>query len=236
MASVTLPRSAGSLSGRFTGVVIALAMVGTVAILLKIGALLDYSGVTSAFTSNKQAIAVNLSGQRLDIPANMIRDRAQRRSAIELENIELAVVWPEMSGYEPRLASAFNDTGATSPRVLISLQADRRTPGTYERLETVYRSLASGPATESGDGLSRLPLSEEGSDASDFIAFSPEEGTFAARCFIPADARLSAECRSEFRVGPELMASYRFRPVHLRDWRALERSIAALIVSFLPQK
>ncbi|NRG18116.1 hypothetical protein HPQ64_10485 [Rhizobiales bacterium] len=236
MASVTLPRSAGSLSGRFTGVVIALAMVGTVAILLKIGAWLDYSGVTSTWTQNQRAITINLAGQRLEIPANMIRERAQRQTAIKLESIELAVVWPEMTGYEARLASAFTDTGVTSPRVLISLQADRRTAGTYQRLETVYRLLASGPATEGEDGLSRLPLSQAESDASDFIAYSPPEEAFAARCFVPADTRLSAECRREFRVGPDLMASYRFRPVHLKDWRVLDRSIAALVASFRKQQ
>lgn len=232
MASVTLPRSAGSLSGRFTGVIVALAMVGTVAILLKVGAWLDYSGVTSTWTQNQRAIAVNLAGQRLHIPANMIRDRAQRHAAIKLDSIELAVVWPEMTGYKARLASAFTDTGIKSPRVLISLQADRRTAGTYQRLETVYRLLANGPATEGKDGLARLPLSQAGSDASDFIAYSPPDQAFAARCFVPADKRLSAECRREFRVGPDLMASYRFRPAHLKHWRALDTSIAALVASF----
>ncbi|MBA5777620.1 hypothetical protein H2509_10845 [Stappia sp. F7233] len=235
MTPANLPRSTGGIATQFTGVVLALALVGTAFVFKTAGQWLSHANPHGDWTEETHPVDVDLAGRDFTIPANMIRHAPQRTATAPTDRVDLAVLWPDMKGYEQELAAGFMDASDNSPLILVSIETDSKSQGTSELLDNVYRTLAVGEPAKGPGGLSLLWLSDGKNGGTDFVAF--EEGSaprFAARCFTPTNAGLAATCQRDIRLGDDLMVSYRFRQSYLSSWSSLERKIGALVQSFQP--
>lgn len=233
MIPLSLPRATGLPPCAFTLLLLALTVLASAHIAGTIGQWVSYSRGGSAWTSDAGRISVFIGDRPFAIPANMIRHANQRAENRRLERISIAVVWPEMLGYDESRSSAFADTGDRSPMILISIENDRTTIGTRERLEKVYRRLTDARPLPGPEGLSLLPLAGSQAGGSDYVAFDPGDQTgFAARCFSPTDPALAAMCQRDIRLEGDLLLTYRFRQTHLADWQALDRKIRRLVAGF----
>lgn len=237
MTPANLPRSTGGVATQFTGVVLALALVGTAFVFKTAGQWLSFANPRGDWTEETRPVEISLAKQKLTIPANMIRHAPQRSAARPTDRVDLAVLWPDMKGYAPELAAGFVDASDRSPLILVSFEADSRSQGTSDLLDSVYRTLAVGQPAKGPGGLSLLWLSDGKNGGTDFVVFA-EKGAprFAARCFTPTNPGLAATCQRDIRLGEGLVVSYRFRQSYLAEWEMLDRKIGALVRSFQPSR
>jgi hypothetical protein len=235
MMPMTLPNGTGMRARHFTPMVVALALVGTALVAHTVGKWMSYTSRPSSWTQSAERVPVTIGTVAQSIPANMMRHSDERAGAGDVDTLHLAVLWPSLEGYTQANARAFADPGDRSPVVSLTLRADAGGLDTSERLERVWMSLSAGEAFPGPEGLALLPLAGDGLAGTDFVAHARNGGKlFAARCFTPRDQALAANCERTIRTKTGLMATYRFRQVHLADWRAMDGAIATLVASFAP--
>ncbi|SDU22067.1 hypothetical protein [Stappia sp. ES.058] len=235
MMPMTLPNGTGMRARHFTPMVVALVLVGTALVANTVGKWMTYTSQPSSWTQSPERVPVTIGDIARSIPANMMRHSNERAGGGEIDTLHLAVLWPSLEGYSQETARAFADPGDRSPVLSLSLRADTGGLDTNERFERVWMSLAAGDAFPGPEGLALLPLAGDGLAGTDFVAHRNDgETLFAARCFTPRDQALAANCERTIRTGAGLLATYRFRQVHLRDWRSMDGAIATLVASFAP--
>lgn len=236
MTPASLPTSTKAIASQFTGVVIALALVGTAFVFKTVGTWFFLGQSTATWTSDRNPIEVALGDSRFHVPANMIRHSAQRIGGRRVDRLDLAVAWPDMKGFEEALSADFLDSGDRSPLLLITLEEDANSRDTRERLETIYLTLAKGKPVPGPGGLSLLTLSDGKSSGVDFVAYESERTDgYAARCFTPSNVQLAAICQRDIRLNDKIVATYRFRQAYLANWGLLDRKVGNLIRSLQPE-
>ncbi|MBL6432149.1 MAG: hypothetical protein HPM95_17700 [Alphaproteobacteria bacterium] len=145
------------------------------------------------------------------------------------------MLWPSLEGYTQANARSFADPGDRSPVVSLALSADAGGLDTNERFERVWMSLSAGSSSGAGGTGPVAACRRSGWRARISWPTQRDGGKlFAARCFTPRDQALAANCERTVRTATGLMATYRFRQVHLADWRAMDGAIATLVASFAP--
>ena len=235
MMPLTLPNGTGMRARHFTPMVVALALVGTVLIAHTVGKWMSYTNQPTTWTQSSERVPVTIGEISHNIPANMMRHSRERTAGTSVDTLHLAVLWPSLEGYSDANAEAFADLGDRSPVVTLALRADTQSLDTSERFKKVWMSLAAGDALPGPAGLALMPLTGDGLAGTDFVAHRNDRGKlFAARCFTPRDQALAANCERSIRVGPGLLATYRFRQVHLQSWQTMDRAISQLVASFKP--
>lgn len=183
----------------------------------------------AGFTEDAKPLVVTLSGERLAVPANMIRFADQRSEGTQTR-LDLAIHWPSMTGYTAENAASFDDVSAHAPLIFLSIGARDETVDSTTRLIGFYTRFFDGDGSPGPAGLVSRKLQPGTGYDSEEIFFQPgSTDPFSARCTKTADKVVPVTCLRDIHVGKRLSISYRFRKPILEQWRKLDPAIFMLI-------
>ena len=176
---------------------------------------------------------ITIANEVLNVPANMIRFRAQRKSHV-LERLDLYAHWPSMQGYSADNANIFDDMEAGAPLLFISIEPRDMTTDMSGRVSTIYEKFFAGPPIDAGHGLVRRAFSSESAYFMEDLYY--EMGSpypFAARCIRESDRIAAPYCIRDIHIGKDLMVSYRFHANMIGEWMKLDGAVREAVNGFL---
>lgn len=189
-------------------------------------ALADHSDSTAA-------IRLTIGRDTLQLPENTLRFADQRQNAT-FEQIDLYLSWPELRGYETALRDRFN---SIEPAGIIFLQITQSTMtrDMSGRLEPIYRQLLTREPAEGRAGLDAHRF-RPGTGYEGEILFTGRDKSgevYAVRCLDTAKeaAPTNSDCQRDIHLGRDMSVLYRFPISLLPQWRELEASVRAFILS-----
>jgi hypothetical protein len=187
----------------------------------------------TGLTADTTPVAIVIAGERLTIPANMLRLAAARAGGT-LDRADLALLWPGLSGYSDDRAEAFAE-GAQSPEVIYATIAPRDSDlDSTGRLDSVYARLFAGRPVGGPAGLVGRTMRPGSGYDGEIVYFDPIGPTpFVARCPQKAAPELPATCIRDVHFGRGLGLLYRFDSARLADWRELDRAFGTLTARLL---
>ena len=182
------------------------------------------------YTASTTPIDITIGPDRLTIPENALRFPEQRVSSTQ-EQINLALQWPEMTGYDVRDAHRFFDISNAASLIFIQMSQSIMTRDMSGRVAPIYSRLYDG-AAEAGPAGLMLHRFRQGSGYGDEVLLTdPNGGTapYAVRCVLPATPAQStgADCQRDILAGTDLSVQYRFSANLLKDWKALDAAVKA---------
>jgi len=177
------------------------------------------------------AIELTIAGGRFVIPANLIRFADQKHDGLA-ERVDLALLWPTLSGRDADTSKKFVDPNGASNVIHLSITADAATVDSTGRLATVYARYFTGPAQPAPAGLVARKLVAGSAFEGEIVYFeSGATQPFVARCY-PRQPLLPPTCIRDVNIGGVLTYQYRFHQDLLADWQALNASIRSLVGDF----
>lgn len=196
----------------------------------------DLTGASIRPTSQSNVYEVVLGERRFDIPGNYIRLPAARRTGPAAE-IELDGLLPDLHGFADGDEDEIRDVSPNSPLVAIKLTAERPLLTERERFERVYLKNADQNAEqEVFEGFTATRMSEDSGYAGQQVFSREDDGHFAA-IVCTADGpngEIGGYCLREMAWGSGLTATYGFRRGQLKNWKALDAAVKALLVRLEP--
>lgn len=180
-------------------------------------------------TAQTAPVEVTISQTRLKVPANLIRFSGQRAGG-QMARLDLALLWPAMTGYSQTSARQFDDTSAKAPLVFLTIAPKRLETDTTGRLASIYSHFFTG-AAQSQHGLTMRAMRDGIGYENELVAF--EAGAtdpFVARCYANTGASTPDTCLREIHIFGNLAVTYRFRRSLLTDWRQLDHGIRNVII------
>jgi hypothetical protein len=204
------------------GLVTAIETVGTSMLQL-------IAGPHSASTKLRRIV---VGEQILHVPENMIRDRRQRQSG-KVEQLELYVKWPEMSGFTHSESSAFNELR----NILLITIRPRSEADMQDSLYSVHEHLTvAGEPLPSGLEL-RPFIPESGLEGELLAVGRLPVGRYLARCLIGEREHVQINrCERHTSLGDSLTLVYRFPEHLLPEWRILERKVLERASALLQER
>lgn len=180
------------------------------------------------YSASTTPIDITIGLDRLSIPENALRFPEQRVSGAQ-EQINLALQWPEMAGYDARDAQRFFDISNPAALIFIQMSQSIMTRDMSGRVAPIYSRLYEG-APEAGPAGLTLHRFRPGSGYGDEVLLTdPNGGTapYAVRCVLPAtpDQSTGADCQRDILAGADLSVQYRFSANLLNDWKALDAAV-----------
>jgi len=179
-------------------------------------------------TTQTVPVALSVEGERFRVPANLIRFSDQR-SGGPLKRLDLAVLWPSMTGYSRDDAGRFDDTSKDAPTLFVTIAPLVLDSDSTGRLAAIYAPFFSGPRRRE-HGLTLTGMRQGIGYENEIIAF--EAGAtepFVARCYPNGDETAADTCLREIHISGKLAVTYRFRIGLLGDWRKFDARIRALV-------
>ena len=182
------------------------------------------------YSASTAPLDITIGPDRLHIPENAIRFPEQRVSGKQ-EQINLALQWPEMTGYDQASAQRFFDISNTGSLIFIQMSQSIMTRDMSGRVGPIYERLFDGPAQPGPAGLA-IHRFRQGSGYGDEVLLTDPNGgaePYAVRCVLPATPAQStgADCQRDILAGSDLSVQYRFPAALLKDWKALDDAIRA---------
>lgn len=175
-------------------------------------------------------VTVDLGPVTLTVPSNAIRSGVW--PGVAPSTLELLVHWPTLEGYSDARADAFRSTDDRSPLLFVSIRPAEGQFGPNERYDHVYRRiLVDFPRIGAGSLVAQSFRTGFGYDG-ETLYVSPLSGQpFVARC--AAEETSAATCLVEYRSAHGVDVAYRFRRSLLSRWKAIDRSVRALVDGFV---
>ncbi len=185
---------------------------------------LKYQIAQTDFTGDTQIRQIILGNDVLNIPANFIRFEKQRNSDT-LDRVDLAILWPDGSGFSQANSVEFQNIGPAPNILFISLHKRKLGLDMSGRLESVYSKIFAGPKTAGPAGLYFQPLKQgTGYDGEQLAIFKDENLTWVARCQ-DNSAPTRPTCMRDIFLGESLSLQYRFPRHLLKNWLSVENLV-----------
>ncbi|MCV6546249.1 MAG: hypothetical protein OIF56_03025 [Cohaesibacter sp.] len=182
----------------------------------------------NTYTSNTDPIIINLVGESLVMPQNMIRQDSQRTSEPQ-NSLDLFFHWPSLQGYNLDNQLAFTDISDMSKLVFVRLSSPQKHISSSERLYSVYSQHFIGSPKQGAAGLIGFKMDETSSYAGEIVYFKPDENPpYVVRCFQPQE-QVPTICLREILLKNGLQASYRFRMNMLENWREIDATTQKML-------
>lgn len=178
-------------------------------------------------------VSVALGGERLTIPANMIRFRADRHGGA-LDRISLLLHWPTLEGFSEDNAQDFKDISPDAPLIYVTLTTRDSDLDATGRLEPVYSRFFEGAVVPGPAGLVGRRMKADSPYAGEIVFFQPRgSAPFVARCVAESTREIPSTCIRDINFGYGLSMLYRFNRARLADWSRLDAGLYALSDGFL---
>ena len=183
-------------------------------------------------TDSEELVSLQIGQDKLELPANIIRFRDQRRSGTS-ERADLHLTWPEMSGFRPELRARFDDAGQSSTLIFLQLSQSMMSRDMSGRVDPIYSKLFDGPPEQAEFGLTLHRLDPEAGYGPEVLltASRPGEDDYAVRCLLPAAGERSTggDCQRDIHVGQDLSVLYRFSSELLEDWQHIDAAVRSFV-------
>ena len=194
--------------------------------------------VTGSHSDSLADFDITIGMDTLRLPANALRFASQRHSG-ESERTDMALLWPEMTGYSRDNRNRFDDVALSDGLIFIQLSQSTMSRDMSGRLEPIYSHLFEGAAVPFDFGLVEHRLKPgTGFDGEVMLtAKRPGKTDYAVRCVLPATEQqaTSGDCQRDVRVGQDLTVLYRFSSRLLDDWNALDNRVLDYVTSRIRQ-
>lgn len=182
------------------------------------------------YSTSLTPVDITIGPDKLNIPQNAIRFPEQRVSG-SAEQVNLALQWPEMKGYDIADAHRFFDISNAASLIFIQMSQSVMTRDMSGRVAPIYARLYDG-AAEPGPGGLLIHRFKQGSGYGDEVLLTDPNGgeaPYAVRCVLPATPAQSngADCQRDILAGTDLSVQYRFSANLLKDWKALDAAVRA---------
>ncbi|MCO5133693.1 MAG: hypothetical protein M9908_04935 [Phyllobacteriaceae bacterium] len=223
------------LSQSFMALLIKLALAMTAVALVIFASASYYGAIVAKGGHETETVTrqVAIANEVLNVPANMIRFRSQRKSRA-LERLDLYAHWPTMQGYSDDRAAIFDDMKAGAPLLFISIEPRDMTTDMSGRVSTIYEKFFAGPPIDAGHGLVRRAFSSESAYFMEDLYYQMDSPyPFAARCIRESDRIAAPYCIRDIHIGKDLMVSYRFHANLIGEWMELDRAVRETVNGFL---
>lgn len=192
-------------------------------------------------TDSLEKFDIHIGLDRLNLTANTIRFREQRKSG-PAERVDLYLAWPEMRGYAANLKSRFDDATGTDGLIFLQISQSTMSQDMSGRLEPIYSRLFEGAVEPGPYGLTIHRLKKDSGYGEDVILTAPAGGdrpVYTVRCLMPrsqpgrpaiaATSSSSADCQRDIRAGQDLTVLYRFSSSLLPDWNLIDAAISRFV-------
>jgi len=178
-------------------------------------------------------VSLTIAGEKLTVPANMIRFRSDRRGG-ELDRLSLLLHWPTLEGFSEDVADDFKDTSTDAPLIYVTVSPRVTELDSTDRLASVYEQFFEAPVVPGPAGLVGRRMKADSPYDGEIVYFDPR-GTapFVARCLAEATREIPSTCMREINFGRGLTLLYRFNRTRLENWSRLDAGLYALADSFL---
>jgi hypothetical protein len=188
------------------------------------------------YSASTTPLAITIGPDRLQLPENAIRFPDQRFSGKQ-EQVNLALQWPEMRGYDAAAAPRFFDISNAGSLIFIQMSQSIMTRDMSGRVAPIYTRLFDGTPETGPYGLT-LHHFRQGSGYGDEVLLTDPFGgaePYAVRCVLPAKPSLStgADCQRDIFAGSDLSVQYRFSASLLKDWKTLDDAVRAYAAAHL---
>jgi hypothetical protein len=173
-------------------------------------------------------VPLEVAHHRFMVPANMLRTDRQRRGG-QTDAIDMALHWPELSGYSDATAADFASGDPRAPIIYVTIGPRLAPLDATARLDTVYARFFTGKAVAGPSGLVGRMLSAGSGFDGEVIYFQPSaQQPFVARCPATATAEMPATCLRDINIGTDLTILFRFDKNLLGQWQPLEAGVRRL--------
>jgi hypothetical protein len=177
-------------------------------------------------------VALFIGQQRLVVPGNMFRFPDQRNVGPH-DRIDLAVHFPEMSGYARNFRNDFLDLGADAPIIYLTVRTRDTPTDSVGRLINVYQHFFEEGTIPAPAGLVGHRMSEESGLSGEEVFFEAgSTNPFTTHCTAPDDSEYPASCLTEIHAGDDLSVQIRFRKGLLGNWAGIKSGVRVLLLSF----
>ncbi|SOC85415.1 hypothetical protein SAMN05421890_3911 [Ensifer adhaerens] len=188
------------------------------------------------YSASTAPLTITIGPDRITLPENAIRFPEQRVSGKQ-EQVNLALQWPEMKGYDAASAHRFFDISDADSLIFLQLSQSIMTRDMSGRVGPIYSRLFDGPAQQGPAGLA-LHRFRAGSGYGDEVLLTDPNGgaePYAVRCVLPATPAQStgADCQRDVLAGSDLSVQYRFSADLLKDWKKLDETVRAYAAAHL---
>lgn len=179
-------------------------------------------------SESREILSITIGRDLLRLPTNTIRFEQQRVSG-PAEQVDLYLLWPEMTGYEKGLRRRFDDLTQEQSLIFLQISQSTMSRDMSGRVSAIYAHLLQ-PRSESGPAGLTLRRFEPGTgyDGETLLTASRiGEDDYAVRCLLPAKASQATDgdCQRDIHVGEDLTVLYRFSSRRLGDWAEIDQAV-----------
>lgn len=128
-------------------VALAIISIGLVLAGRYFGHTISLGGHTEETTLHEVVIGNSI----LELPANAIRFRSQRRDGVA-ERVDLYLHWPDMQGYQPVFIGDFNGSGDKKTLLFLTFEPRATSRDMSGRYGPIYSTLTDGPGKKAHPG------------------------------------------------------------------------------------
>jgi len=189
---------------------------------------------TTNYTVDTTPMQVIIGDDVLNIPANLIRFRQQRKTMTP-EQIDLAVVWPSGAGYSQSTKQQFLLAGPQQKLIFIKLRKRAMAFDMSARLDPIYKALFEGEPVAGPSGLVLQPLQQNSAYGGENLAiYHGAQGNWVARCHLAGSSQ-NPTCLRDINMGRQLNVTYRFPLALLNEWNKIEHLVFDKVHSLIEQ-
>lgn len=173
---------------------------------------------------------ITIGLDRLSIEENAIRFVKQRRDGPAVR-LDLALMWPEMRGYNFKDRKRFDDASQTDTLLFIQIAQSTMSRDMSGRIGPIYSQLFDGVPTPGPYGLTGHHLRPGSGYDGETLYTAPRTGDsdYAIRCMNDGASENPSmdDCQRDIRLGKDLSILYRFSRKNLADWQKIEAAVVA---------
>lgn len=184
-------------------------------------------------TDATRRIALSVGALRFHIPANYL-PYASTRNAGTQQEVTLAAILPELSGFSLGVAGEFEANAPDSPVIYLTLKSGRIPLPEPERFARIYMPQVQDEYGQEGPyGLRVYEFRADSGYHNQNLFLSQADAASAAIICDKLDPNTpSPNCLRDFPLGGGLGVSYRFKRARLAAWRQIDKDVRTLIAGF----
>lgn len=183
-------------------------------------------------TAETARVALSIQGQKFFVPANYLLYASARKGGA-LREAALFAKLPGLQGWSHWQADAFEDAGAVSKVIYLTLRADRNDLSEADRLKRVYGDYLDPAPLPGPFGLVRFAYRQgSGYGDEDFFVGQTEAGPAIFRCVRQSQTVPSPNCLRDQHVAKGVSLTWRFKRTQLARWHRMDAAVLEKVADF----
>ncbi len=195
----------------------------------------DLQGNIPQASVSDYPISLSIGGLNFSVPENFTQFPRARRGG-ERSSVALYAMMPELTPYTLENKEIFEGNLPDSPLIHFQIETYVSPLTEAQRIERIYLNSVVDTSGEAGPaGLTRFAFSEDTGYREDDLFLGRDENhqLVAFICMQALPGIPSPSCRRDTQLSDTISLKYRFKRVHLNNWRTIDADVHNLARSFL---